>query len=60
MDERVKRGGKRKGAGRKRRDTEAISVRLRPETAAKIRNEAERRGCTLDEVVERLVETVGL
>lgn len=50
------RGGRREGAGRKCKDTEAISVRLSPETIARIRAEAEERGCTLGEVVEQYIK----
>ena len=48
-----KRGGKREGAGRKRRDTQPVQVRLRPATIERIRKEAEVRGCSLGEVIEQ-------
>ncbi len=49
------RGGRREGAGRKCKDTEAIQVRLNPNTIARIRAEAEEQGCTLGEVVEQYI-----
>ncbi|MBO5018183.1 MAG: hypothetical protein J6C56_04900 [Alistipes sp.] len=50
------RGGRREGAGRKSKDTEAIQVRLNPNTIARIRAEAEEQGCTLGEVVEQYIK----
>ncbi len=50
------RGGRREGAGRKCKDTEAIQVRLNPNTIARIRTEAEERGCTLGEVIEQYIK----
>ena len=52
-----KRGGKREGAGRKKRDTEAISVRLSSEVVARIRAEAKESKCSLGEIVERYIKS---
>lgn len=53
------RGGKREGAGRKKRDTEAISVRLSTEVVERIRAEAKELKCSLGEIVERYIKSEG-
>lgn len=46
-------GGKRPGSGRKPRDTQQVTLRLSPETIARLRAQAETLGLTMSEVAER-------
>lgn len=48
-----RRGGPRQNSGRPRVDTRAISIRISPDLAAKIRSTAKQQGMTLGEVIEQ-------
>lgn len=51
------RGGARLGAGRKKKDTEAIQIRVPAEVAATIRARAKDRGCTLGQIIEEWIKS---
>lgn len=51
----VTHGGKREGAGRKRKGNEIMQIRISPEVAEKIREESKLRGCSYGEAVEQLI-----
>lgn len=56
MEERIeKRGGRREGAGRKRKSTEVMYIRLKPEVAKRVRDEAQSRGCSVGDVIESYI-----
>lgn len=48
-------GGKREGAGRPRKDTVAIQIRVSPEVAEQLRQTAKAEGITTGEVVTQLL-----
>jgi hypothetical protein len=47
-------GGKREGAGRPRKDTVAIQIRVSPDVAELLRQQAKAAGVTTGEVVTRI------
>ncbi|MBQ2239589.1 MAG: hypothetical protein II322_02100 [Alistipes sp.] len=56
MEERIeKRGGRREGAGRKRKSTEVMYIRLTPEVARRVRDEAQSKGCSVGDIIEAYI-----
>lgn len=49
-------GGKREGAGRKRKPTEVIYIRLTPEIAKRVKEEAKEHGCSVGDVIESYIK----
>lgn len=50
-----KRGGRREGAGRKRKPTEVMYIRLSPDVARRVRDEAQSKGCSVGDVIEAYI-----
>ena len=57
MDEIIKHGGKREGAGRKSKGNEIMQIRISPDVAKRIRREAEERGCSLGDIIEYYIQS---
>lgn len=56
MDTKVeKRGGRREGAGRKRKPTEVMYIRLSPDVARRVRDEAQSRGSHVGDIIESYI-----
>lgn len=50
-----KRGGRREGAGRKRKPTEVMYIRLSPDVARRVRDEAQSKGCSVGDIIEAYI-----
>lgn len=48
-------GGKREGAGRKRKPTEVMYIRLTPEIAKRVKEQAKENGCSVGDVIESYI-----
>lgn len=48
-------GGKRDGAGRKRKPTEVMYIRLTPEIAKRVKEQAKENGCSVGDVIESYI-----
>lgn len=55
MDNKATHGGKREGAGRKRKPTEVMYIRLTPEIAKRVKEEAKEHGCSVGDVIESYI-----
>lgn len=48
-------GGKRDGSGRKRKPTEVMYIRLTPEIAKRVKEQAKEHGCSVGDVIESYI-----
>lgn len=55
MDNKTTHGGKREGAGRKRKPTEVMYIRLTPEIAKRVKEEVKEHGCSVGDVIESYI-----
>ena len=55
MDNKTTHGCKREGAGRKRKPTEVMYIRLTPEIAKRVKEEAKEHGCSVGDVIESYI-----